>query len=715
MYPDAPKIGEWSVSSEQRSFKNPKNAFAGPGGMDPDNPFYRTFPIPKGLPSHSTAPEDHHLEDSVFRDTSIFGGFPLQAVGGAGQRLLRQQTQLKVQPPSASVAPAHSFRVRHQAVPGKGLVLRESRSAPAQALFKHPALGSEGGVFNTTNAFDILKKKQTVPRMGADCEQPTPLITAKLNQNELSALSSHRGGSAVPKLELGPQSLVGSQPVPADPSFLPLELFDDEESFETLNPKAWLPAEAAKGVADSLLPAAAPAEGASRWFFPDGSWVWRPCRVLAYNKPSGRFLVQWSHLSKRKLVGRLNLRFDGEDPCAFQKRLEYALAERDQTERRMRFQLQLQGAQQAAALGKPVSMPTEMIGAIVGRAGADELVRDALFPAELRELLLGLAYEVQGNYGDLVDAMHMDSLMAFYSTAGMRPDLPFELPAAPPTPTALRTALAARQAGEQAGLRERCGLPALSEGGGEQEGAGAEAEVEAEVEAETEADAASSEMYGLSRDPLAPCFSEGHGMVVSTAFVRQQLSVEDRLPRANPHIAAAMAVVQAETLRLKAVWPLCSAQPTPLPTGAYRWALQAQGRAEAFEEARAGVVPEQERELVLRRGLLAPRSLAAFRENHALRLRQLLTVACSESARGMYDALLDAFDADCYERLEGGDEVAQLHHYPSFQHTLTSGSRWRSCTTRSFQHTLTSGSRWRSCSGRRSTRQWPAASTARAC
>ena len=62
--------------------------------------------------------------------------------------------------------------------------------------------------------------------------------------------------------------------------------------------------------------------GWSRWCEQDGSWSWAAVTVDCYDEAEERFEVRWvdSPQVKAKLVGRLNLLFEGEEPSLFFER-----------------------------------------------------------------------------------------------------------------------------------------------------------------------------------------------------------------------------------------------------------------------------------------------------------------------------------------------------------------------------------------------------------
>jgi dynein heavy chain len=219
-----------------------------------------------------------------------------------------------------------------------------------------------------------------------------------------------------------------SFPAAAHPSFLPLELFDDEDKYERLNPKDWLPR---KGQAAGNKP---PAFGCSRWHYSDGTWSWQPCKVWHYDQNVDRFLIEWFHNKRRKYVPRLNLRFEQESFVEYTERVEYATSMRDGAEQRMRYHYQMASMQDVQAIGPAVTIPAELISNILFRSNVD--LNQANISAEWAELLVCLTNEVQAGYKHSVDRMHVDSATAFADPDGDPSMIPI-----PSTPSAYRRAL----------------------------------------------------------------------------------------------------------------------------------------------------------------------------------------------------------------------------------------------------------------------------------
>lgn len=106
--------------------------------------------------------------------------------------------------------------------------------------------------------------------------------------------------------------------------FLPLELYDPE--FDAAEPIKIL----------SHIERYGYIPGYSRWFFPNGSFEWRECTVIRYDQETDRYEIQWSS-SKSKLVSRMNLRLEGEDPESYELRIQDAHKYRDIAEVIMKY------------------------------------------------------------------------------------------------------------------------------------------------------------------------------------------------------------------------------------------------------------------------------------------------------------------------------------------------------------------------------------------
>lgn len=74
--------------------------------------------------------------------------------------------------------------------------------------------------------------------------------------------------------------------------------------------------------------------GHSKWFFADGTCIWRQCTVEKYDEAAEKFLISWPD-GKTKFASRINLRFDDEDPQRFEKRIIAAQQNRKVTQEKI--------------------------------------------------------------------------------------------------------------------------------------------------------------------------------------------------------------------------------------------------------------------------------------------------------------------------------------------------------------------------------------------
>ena len=102
--------------------------------------------------------------------------------------------------------------------------------------------------------------------------------------------------------------------------------------------------------------------------------------MLSYSGTADRYLIEWDHaatnprrpwaggsLHKRKFVSRLNLRFDEEDAGTFAARVEFAMQQRFDTERRMRYQFQLSSFGRDRGFVPPTAFPSVVLANVLSR------------------------------------------------------------------------------------------------------------------------------------------------------------------------------------------------------------------------------------------------------------------------------------------------------------------------------------------------------------
>jgi len=67
-----------------------------------------------------------------------------------------------------------------------------------------------------------------------------------------------------------------------------------------------------------------PIRGFSKWFDNNGTFQWKPCEVVSFDKIEEKYAIIWEHNQKDKKVTRVNLRFEGEDLEEYEKKLARA-------------------------------------------------------------------------------------------------------------------------------------------------------------------------------------------------------------------------------------------------------------------------------------------------------------------------------------------------------------------------------------------------------
>jgi dynein heavy chain len=403
-----PKIGTWTVSGGVKPVKTKQDFVCG----SVPKPTYPNFPRP-GLGNGTAGTVHAEQVKQTVRRPSYLGAEKKKTI-------TIYKGKAKDDAATAFNGPTHSYGVRHR--PRKLGGLRESRSAPS---------------ISTTKLESIMKHRRPQPKHALPIEEDPGVHT-----DERSMVSGKLMGAAPPLVP--PLSF----PAAAHPSFLPLELFDDEEKYERLNPKDWLPQ---KGDAASKGKKP-PAFGCSRWHYSDGSWSWQPCKVWHFDQKVDRFLIEWIHNKRRKYVPRLNLRFQQESFGEHEERVEYATGMRDSAEQRMRYHYQMTSLQDVQAIGPAVTIPAELISNILFRSNVD--LRQATVSAEWAELLVCLTNEVQAGYKHSVDRMHVDTSTAFADPHGEPSLIPV-----PSTPSAYRRALSVMpEWGDEADIKMPLGI-----------------------------------------------------------------------------------------------------------------------------------------------------------------------------------------------------------------------------------------------------------------
>ena len=163
------------------------------------------------------------------------------------------------------------------------------------------------------------------------------------------------------------------------------------------------------GPSSSIVPKAR-----SRWFLSDGSWTWQPCFILDWNEPKNEFAIEWhpgvgdkGGKNRTKVVSRLNLLLDGEDPNHMEKRREVAAANRLEEEQRLRYRTRLKSMpHQLEASQRQMGIISKLIGDRVRRP-------DYLFDQ--------LTQEVQDDYAYVVNKQCFDAELPFTEAAAELP------------------------------------------------------------------------------------------------------------------------------------------------------------------------------------------------------------------------------------------------------------------------------------------------------
>ena len=167
------------------------------------------------------------------------------------------------------------------------------------------------------------------PLKTSESEMTSTVSTAKtkkrstINSNEDSEINDNEINSINDNTLTETQSNLNYEAVPPEmlqPSFLPLETFDDASYEEyPLNELLKDPHAMSK-------------------YNDNGVSKWMHCKILHYDEKTKLFLIEWDKNQKRKKVPRFNLRFDREDPVKFQERIAAARRNCARNETAIRFE-----------------------------------------------------------------------------------------------------------------------------------------------------------------------------------------------------------------------------------------------------------------------------------------------------------------------------------------------------------------------------------------
>lgn len=99
----------------------------------------------------------------------------------------------------------------------------------------------------------------------------------------------------------------------------------------------------------------------SKWFFADGTFEWKKCTILKFDKNVDRYLIQWENGSK-KHASRINIRLLEESEDMFEERLISAGQYRDKAEVIMKYTFYIE-----SMTSPTTAMPLKMIDCIINR------------------------------------------------------------------------------------------------------------------------------------------------------------------------------------------------------------------------------------------------------------------------------------------------------------------------------------------------------------
>ena len=313
----------------------------------------------------------------------------------------------------------------------------------------------EDQVFATTSLRDIVKSRRRAPSVdkpavGSDAPVPTEAYSRLANDmTRMDALGQDIDteasrvfeGSA---LDLGPppadltihdpnavkspvrrmiKRVQESVPQGSAPNFFPLGKFEntDLEYVEVAEVMAAAREQLEEGqTLSSVLAEEGPGTKIvprvrSRWYLSDGTWTWEPCFLLDWEEAKNEFVIEWhpgvgdkGGKGRTKVVSRLNLLFDGEDPDHMEKRREVAAANRLEEEQRLRYRTRLQQIpHQLEATERQMGIISKLIGDRVRRP--DYLVDQ-------------LTQEVQDDYAYVVNKQCFDAKLPFTEEATELPE-----------------------------------------------------------------------------------------------------------------------------------------------------------------------------------------------------------------------------------------------------------------------------------------------------
>ena len=189
-----------------------------------------------------------------------------------------------------------------------------------------------------------IQRARPTPR---PLEHKTPKL--KIDLSRVQALMS--GASSLDSTRKRGFLLSLSPPRPSSP-FRPSDSFQyalpdssDLHSFNPfLRPKAsshFFPADLFNLDDTDYTALSYPVNAKGRWWLPDGSFVWRPCKVVHYSEDSGLFGIEWTDVDVKKQLSRFNIMFLYEREEDFVRKLAEASQRRDLLEAALRYETRI--------------------------------------------------------------------------------------------------------------------------------------------------------------------------------------------------------------------------------------------------------------------------------------------------------------------------------------------------------------------------------------
>lgn len=108
-------------------------------------------------------------------------------------------------------------------------------------------------------------------------------------------------------------------------NYLPLDMYDPV--YDPLSPEELL---------ENYRASSPQAVGFSKWFFGNGTYEWRKCKISKFDPEKEQFIIQWPN-GIEKCVSRINLRLENESESEFEERISEARKMREDAEISLRF------------------------------------------------------------------------------------------------------------------------------------------------------------------------------------------------------------------------------------------------------------------------------------------------------------------------------------------------------------------------------------------